>query len=195
MAKLTAEEKSRWQKELCVVQPPDKFLSRVTEMMEEVGDKELFKQGGLQFLLDASIAGYFAKGVDAETVQLIDDEWPDFRILSNGKPRNFESTEVDIRGRKRGDEYKAAPPPASEVPIGEYRGEYLDWIEKAVSAKARKNYDSTSNCSLMIYLNFQIGIVDPKEMRSECQAVTKDARNIFDEIWLLHGTTPIKIWP
>jgi len=174
--------------------PPGDMNEYVHELMNSVGSKALFNKSGTTFILEAWIAGHFANVVGATTVRLIDDQWPDFELRLNENLIRFETTEADVPGRKRGDEYRQSPQ-MMEDPVEDWiaRAEAVPGaLKTAVRKKKAKLYSKHEN--LLIYLNIGEYGIRHREIIAAFPDATKDARDIFKSVWILWKQQAFEVW-
>ena len=173
---------------------PGEMNEYVDELMNSAGSKTLFNKAGTTFILEAWIAGHFAEVVGANTVRLIDDQWPDLEVELDDQLIRFEAIEADLPDRRRGDEYKLAPQ-TSEDPVEDWiaRAEAVPGaLQTAVRKKQAKHYGKHEN--LLIYLNISEYGIRHNEIIAAFPDATRDAREIFKSVWILWGEQAFEVW-
>jgi hypothetical protein len=109
--RIPRETLEAWRAELSQWLQPDVFRSRVDELIAPLFRRGLFfRQAGLMFLRDAWIASRVSMALSSDSVRLVSAERPDFEIAHEGQIRQFEATEADMDGRRRGDEPEQLEP-------------------------------------------------------------------------------------
>lgn len=135
----------------------------VSAVNDAMGSADLFRQGGVEFLCDAWLAAEFGRHRQCSFVRLVPEreQWPDFEAKTGGDIERVECAETDIRGRRRGDEYREAPERAADGPLAIEHDPIEDWIARAdqvpaalsavIGTKIGKLY--AGRASLLVYLN------------------------------------------
>ena len=173
---------------------PGDMNEYVDELMGSVGSETLFNKPGTTFILEAWIAGHFANVVGAQTVRLIDDQWPDLEVRLDDNLIRFEAIEADVPGRKRGDEYRLSPQ-MMEDPVEDWitRAEAVPGaLQTAVRKKQAKLYSKHEN--LLIYLNIGEYGIRHREIIAAFPDATKDAKDIFESVWILWKQQAFEVW-
>jgi hypothetical protein len=93
-----------WATELSTWTPADSFRTRIDQIARSIPRSIFFRQGGLTFLREAWIASRTACALQAGSVRLVAAQRPDFEVQIGGQIEQFEATEADMDGRRRGDE-------------------------------------------------------------------------------------------
>ena len=101
-ARIPNESLAAWKTELSSWMRPSAFRDRIDEIANLTPRRTFFHQAGLTFLCDAWIASRVADAMPSDVVRLVSSERPDFEIRSNGQIQQFEATEADMDGRRRG---------------------------------------------------------------------------------------------
>lgn len=115
--------------------------------------------------------------VDEQTVS-------DFHLEFEGRKFPFQVTEVQIPGRKRGDEYKADQLPRATVESWDFGTENGPiWIRDAVRQKHDCYGGDVGNLNLLVYANFQAYEQDFEQI---CQA-SESAAAKFASVWIVNG--------
>lgn len=85
------------------------MLRRAERLMDQMGSVNLFTQSGVDFITEAWAAAKFDTLRSTQSVRLVAERerWPDFQLQAGGQKQQWEFTEADVPGRRRGDEYRA----------------------------------------------------------------------------------------
>jgi len=203
MARLTPKEIREHRMALEVWQRPEKVLRRLDEEIHSrMTGEEFFNQPGIEFLRDAWAAATFAKLRGAELVRLVpkDQRWPDFEMRLGGRVEQWEVTEADIPGRRRGAEYRYDPLIPGDRALGlDHQQNYIaraerfpEAIRRASEKKAFRNY--SARVSLLIYLNpSDFGTRHQQTVDSFAEA-TRPAKDRFKEVWILWKGQVHQVW-
>jgi len=189
MARLTKQQIGLHKEWLSNWRSPDHMLEYVDEVTNSVGSADFFTQPGLAFLRDAWAAAKLGLARKAIAVRLVVDEWPDFEIEIDKLVEQFEYTEADIPGRKRGDEYRSAsdagfPVEYDPVEDWEERARLIPQaIKNAVSKKIQKQYSKKVN--LLIYLNIDEWGIRQREIEACFDITVGIAKDSFTNVWVL----------
>ena len=141
-----------WATELSRWTPTDVFRGRIDQIAQAIPRGTFFRQGGLAFLRDAWIASRVACALPSDMVRLVSSERPDFEIQIAGQIQQFEATEADIEGRRRGDEPDDPYPRPDPVEDWRRRFEAIPTaLDRVVAKKLKKDYLPEVN--LAIYVN------------------------------------------
>jgi len=141
-----------WKNDLSEWTQPDVFRARIDQITQTIPRKIFFGQGGLAFLRDAWIASRLASALSSDLVRLISSDRPDFEIQTDERIEQFEATEADMDGRRRGDEPDDLIPRPDPVESWRERFEAIPAaIDRVVAKKLEKNYSPEIN--LAIYVN------------------------------------------
>jgi hypothetical protein len=142
-----------WKAELSQWAQPDVFRSRVDQLKVPLFRNRLFfGQAGLEFLRDAWIAGRVATALSCDAVRLLLAAQPDFEIECDGQIQQFEATEADMDGRRRGDEPEQLGPQPDPVENWRKRFEAIPAaLDRVVAKKVGNEYPPS--VSLVVYLN------------------------------------------
>jgi hypothetical protein len=142
-----------WRAELSQWAQPDVFRSRVDELkVPLLRDRLFFHQAGLEFLRDAWTAGRVATALSCDAVRLVSAPQPDFEVRCEDQIQQFEATEADMDGRRRGDEPEQPGPQYDPVENWRRRFEAIPAaLDRVVAKKVGKEYPP--NVGLVIYLN------------------------------------------
>ena len=176
-------------------QTPQHMRSVLDETRDRHGPP-VFTLSGLGFIRDAWIAAEFGEARSVEKLRLINDNWPDFELIIDGRLESFEAVEAHDPNRRRGDEYKAACGEAKNDPIEEWiaRAEQAPvWLHTACERKLAKHYDRPIN--LVIYLNLMEYDIRQKEVEACFRPATEGAKDAFETVWILWKKKAYRAWP
>ena len=197
---LTNTERDQWLTFLHAWLSPKDFREALDRLEAAQGDY-LLTDPRAGFYRDAFCAELFATLVGADLVRLVDGERPDFQISVAGSELEFEVTEADMPGRKRGQEVQERR--KRRVPGEPFVEDfsYEDWLtpeqagvalRAAADKKDRSVYDPS--WGLVILLN-------PIEFGAHQQAIeslmvgsTAAVRNRFASVWVLWKGAGYNTW-
>ncbi len=128
-------------------------------------------------------------------------EFPDFKIRFGDVVEQFEQTEADREGRRRGAEYREADRRVSSGATAGLKHYDPDEeiaaapkaIEIALRRKARKHYRPRPN--LLVYVNFPTDNGKPLLKPRQAAQLVESFRETFLSIWLLWGENAVRCWP
>jgi hypothetical protein len=144
-----------WANELSAWTPTDVFRARIDQMAQTIPRRTFFRQAGLTFLREAWIASRTAYALSSDVVRLVSFQRPDFETQTNGQIQQFEATEADIEGRRRGDEPDDPFPRMDPVEDWRRRFESIPAaLDRVVAKKLRKQY--LPEVDLVIYVNLSL---------------------------------------
>jgi hypothetical protein len=187
---------------------PEALLKDVLAQMHaipgHVPGNLLFNKPALKPIREAYAAAKFAmirgQGRTCE-VRLVDPaaEFPDFIIrLDGGAPEQFEQTEADREGRRRGDEYREDDQRVASGATATL--EHYDpdaemasapkAISMALGSKARKHYQPRPH--LLVYVNFPTDNGRPPMKDLQAVQLVEPYRASFLSIWLLWGDNAVR---
>jgi hypothetical protein len=142
---------------------------------------------------DAWIASRVARALSSDMVRLVSAERPDFEIQIDGKIEQFEATEADMKGRRRGDE-----PDDLELrpdPVENWRRRFEaipEALDRVVAKKLKKDYLPEVN--LAIYVNLGCYGAYIREGLPIIRDHTAPARTKFKRIFVLWEGCLYKFW-
>ena len=129
-------------------------------------------------------------------VQLVEDDFPDFRLRFGDSVEEFEATLANDPKRRLGDEYKEG----RCRPRSDNLEDFIDgskkagaWIKEAAERKAAKDYEKRVN--LVIYLNLATYGVRQREVVASFRPVAAAAKNAFETVWILSEQRVDKVCP
>jgi hypothetical protein len=179
--------------ELLDWRPPSAFRSRVEEIVRPLPRRIFFGQAGLAFLRDAWIAGRFADVLSSHMVRLIPDERPDFEIQTAGQIQQFEVTEADMDGRRRGDEPDGPEIEADPVENWRKRFEAIPAaLDRVVKKKLLKDYPP--EVGLVIYVNLGCYGAYVSEGLPILRDGTRPAKEKFKVVFVMWEGTLYRFW-
>jgi hypothetical protein len=165
---LSDQEISNYKATLSQWMSPQDMEAKLNKIFLSVTKGDQFINPKLGFYIDARTACNLAFQMNAKSVRLIPQAFPDFELtlVENGVDivRQFEAVEADQHGRKRGDEYRAiSDSEISEVQIEEAflitedalssnEEEVIEALQRVCKKKSEKNYPPDTR--LVIHVNF-----------------------------------------
>lgn len=182
-----------WRAELTDWTSPGAFRNRVDEIVRPLPRRIFFGQAGLAFLRDAWIAGRFADALSSNMVRLFPGERPDFEIQAAGRIQQFEVTEADMDGRRRGDE-----PDSDELefdPVENWRNRFEAIpaaLDRVVRKKLLKGY--SPDVGLVIYVNLGCYGAYVSEGLPILRDKTRVAKEKFKVIFVMWEGILYKFW-
>jgi hypothetical protein len=182
-----------WTTELSEWTSTDVFRARIDRIAQSVPRSTFFSQGGLTFLRDAWIASRVACALPSDRVRLVASQRPDFEIRIDGQIQQFEATEADIDGRRRGDE--PDDPYLQPDPVENWRRRFEAIpaaLDRVVAKKLKKDYPPEVN--LAIYVNLGCYGAYVKEGLPILRDHTALARNKFKRVFALWEGSLYKFW-
>jgi len=152
--------------DLAVSYAPQDFWNKVDALAAKVTHEELFTSPKLGFLRDAMIIAECAIHLTNATAA---------RLASK-----IEATEVDIEGRRRGDEYRAGVAVTDKQKTVKSAAAELD---RVIGQKIDKNYSRKP--TLVVYLNLDQENADESEIIKIFDETKKKHSAFFDGIKIL----------
>ena len=182
-----------WTSELSEWTPTDVFRAHIDQIAQAIPRNTFFRQGGLAFLRDAWIASRVAWALPSDMVRLVSSERPDFEIQIGGQIEQFEATEADIEGRRRGDEPDDPYPQPDPVENWRRRFEAIpEALDRVVAKKLKKDYLPEVN--LAIYVNLGCYGAYVNEGLPILRDHTAPARTKFKRVFVLWEGCLYKFW-
>lgn len=183
-----------WKAELSEWMAPSTFADRVDAMIHPLPRRIFFGQGGLAFLRDAWIASKVAIALSSRLVRLVPHERPDFEVQTEmSMIQQFEVTEADIDGRRRGAEVDV--PSLETDPVENWRRRFEAIpaaLDRVVTKKVAKDY--SSDVSLVIYLNLSCYGAYTAEGLPIISDSTSAAREKFRSVLVMWEGILYKLW-
>jgi len=108
----------------------------------------------------------------------------DFYLKVGGENHPFQITEVQVPGRRRGDEYKNEEPKGATLEnwdLGTEQGPV--WVRESIQKKFNRYGGKVSELNLLVYANFVAYEHDYERM---CRG-TSDLASKFASVWLING--------
>lgn len=164
---------------------PEALITVTDQLNVLLGDAVMSRSG--KIFREAFIASRFARRRGASKVRLIleDDSitTPDFEIDVGGRILRFETTEADIPGRRRQDEYRR--PRKVEPVIFTNLDIMTERMRELAAAKAAKGY---ADCyGLVIYVNPPAFFFNPEMRWDNLLRGGEPAAAAFREVWAFRG--------
>lgn len=194
MAYLTRKQISDLTERLQCWNSPAAVDGILAEARKHLGPECFFRQAGLMFLRDAWIGARFGAARKALEVRLVPDEWPDFELRFSSSTEQFEATEADHPGRRRGLEYSEAEG-LIHYPEEDWQKAANDasrWLSLACRRKIEKAY--SSKVGLVIYLNLMEFGTHRTTVESSIPAATSCAKASFNSVWVLWQNRIYRAW-
>ncbi|MBR1198979.1 hypothetical protein JQ634_28410 [Bradyrhizobium sp. AUGA SZCCT0240] len=182
-----------WKTELSEWAASEVFRTRIDQIARSIPRGTFFRQGGLAFLRDAWIASRVACALQSDMVRLVTSPRPDFEIQVDGQTLQFEATEADMEGRRRGDEPDDPHPRMDPVENWRRRFEAIPAaLDRVVSRKLKKEYPP--GVSLAIYVNLGCYGAFIEEGLPILRDHTAAARAKFKSVFVLWEGYLYKLW-
>lgn len=183
-----------WKAELSEWMVPGAFRSRVDAIIRPLPRHIFFRQGGLAFLRDAWIAGKVANALSSRLVRLVPHARPDFEVQKDREmSEQFEVTEADMDGRRRGDEIDLHALEPDPVENWQRRFEAIPAaLNRVVAKKVSKDYPP--GVSLVIYLNLGCYGAYTAEGLPIISESTSAARAKFRSVFVMWEGVLYKFW-
>jgi hypothetical protein len=169
--------------DLAVSYAPQDFWNKVDALAAKVTHEELFTSPKLGFLRDAMIIAECAIHLTNATAARLASKrqtYPDGFVDADGKTLWIEATEVDIEGRRRGDEYRAGVAVTDKQKTVKSAAAELD---RVIGQKIDKNYSRKP--TLVVYLNLDQENADESEIIKIFDETKKKHSAFFDGIKIL----------
>lgn len=182
-----------WRAELSNWNPVDAFCRRVDEIVRPLPRPIFFGQAGLAFLRDAWIAGRVGTALSSDLIRLSPTERPDFELQMNGLIQQFEATEADRDGRRRGEERDC--PELQPDPVEQWRERFEAIpaaLDRVVTKKVAKPYPA--GVGLVIYLNLGCYGAYLDEGLPIIQSGTAPAKDKFSVVLVMWEGAVYKLW-
>lgn len=166
-------------------QTPDAMIAIADKLGAALGEDAMFRRG--RTFREAFIAGRFARRRGAQRVRLLREDGrtntPDFEVEMDGRTLRFETTEADIPGRRRQDEYRQ--PRKVEPMIFTNLDVMVEQMRKLAAAKAAKAYDDCHG--LVIWVNPPAFSFNPQMRWDSLIRGGEPAARSFAEVWAMRG--------
>lgn len=182
--------------------PTAHFQQAVDFRCAAIDSADYFCSTANQWLRDAYLAARFASYSRARTVRLVPRpaRYPDFEVqFPNGKIMRVEATEVDLPGRRRGDEYRNQKRAACSLmhdPDSSWerrRDAIIPGIKGAVERKSKKDYPPGT--SLMLYVNLGTYGAWQADIERQFSTCADFGSSPFTSVWALWGGRLYRCWP
>jgi hypothetical protein len=157
----------------------------IAELGDTLGDHAMMRIG--RDFREGFIAQRFAKRRAAKAFRLLAPEpgtaTPDFELDLAGRMRRYESTEADIPGRRRSDEYRI--PRRAEPMVFTDLDTMVERMRELSAEKAKKSYEMCHG--LVIWVNPPAFSFQPALRWDALVRGGKPAAGAFEEVWALRG--------
>lgn len=168
----------------------DELYAKFKSIHDAVPSKEFFNNPVHKKTQELYCAAKFAKALSEVwecwvLVSDIDEQTDaDFYLDINGQHFPFQITEVQMPGRRRGDEYKQESS-CSSTPESWDCGTALGpiWIRDAVQKKCDRYGGKVADLHLLVYSNFQAYEQDFNQIR----LATEEVASKFASVWVVNG--------
>jgi hypothetical protein len=170
---------------------PAELMQEFQRQRAEMTGAQFFRQTGLQRMREMWCAARLAGGLEhhfgpcSVLIDDVDDQRSgDFSIsFDGGHTHKFEQTEIQKKGRRRGDEYRELEPGSMWLePLVETE-EAMEQIQRGIEAKAQKLYSDQSALQLLVYVNLSTQDLDAAKIHQRCAR----ACDGFAGVWLMTG--------
>ncbi|MBR0818273.1 hypothetical protein [Bradyrhizobium liaoningense] len=193
LTRLPKDTLNAWKTDLSEWTLPGVFRARIDQITQAIPRRIFFGQGGLAFLRDAWIASRLVSALPSDMVRLVSSDRPDFEIQTNERIEQFEATEADMEGRRRGDEPDDLLPRPDPVENWRARFEAIPAaIDRVVAKKLKKNY--SPEVSLAIYVNLGCYGAYVEEGLPILRDHTAPAKTNFKRVFVLWEGCLYKLW-
>lgn len=142
---------------------PDVLLTKYRSIRTSVPVDVFYTKPKFRKAMELWCAAQFARGYDQNvgrcTVLIPEGKkelYFDFRLEVGQQNRDFQLTEVQAAGRRRGDEYRKGSPESRATVADWDRGERLggEWLAQAIKRKHEHYGGDVANLDLLVYVNF-----------------------------------------
>ncbi|RZN35605.1 hypothetical protein [Bradyrhizobium sp. Leo121] len=182
-----------WEAELANWMQPPEYRHRLDEILRSIPRSIFFRQAGLTFLRDAWIASRVADALSSDAVRLVSADRPDFEVQTKGQIDQFEATEADMDGRRRGDEPNGSA--IRQDPVEDWRKRFEAIpaaLDRVISKKLSKEYRPDTNQVIYINLGCYGAYVD--EGLPILRKGTFPAKDAFRHLFVLWEGTLYRFW-
>lgn len=171
---------------------PDKLLAKYYSIRSQVPTDVFYSSPKYRKTMELWCAAQFGRGYatniapcsilihegDAQT-------YFDFQLEIDTRKLDFQLTEVQLAGRRRGDEYRKGGPSGYTTVDDWDKGEKFggEWISSAIKKKWFKYGGDVSELNLLVYVNYA-AVEHPYQKL--CEQVAGNAVP-FRSVWLLNG--------
>jgi hypothetical protein len=170
---------------------PDELLAKYRAVLEGVTTREFFNRPKHKKTQEIWCAAHFGRhyehGIGPCHILIEDhDEQTDadFEFEAAGGMHPFQITEVQVPGRRRGDEYKREPSTTTKIEDwSEGTENGPRWIRDGIEKKLQHYGGRVSHLNLLVYLNFPAYEQQFVDIRGACE----DVASPFASVWLLNG--------
>ena len=169
---------------------PDELYAKFRDAHDAITSREFFNSPVHKKTQEIYCAARFAQALSQirdcwVLISDVDEQTDaDFYLEVTCQVFPFQITEVQMPGRKRGDEYKQDKLPLSTLESWDSGSEQgAIWIRDAVQKKHDRYGGDVAKLNLLVYANFQAYEYDFEEI---CR-VSNDAASKFASVWVLSG--------
>lgn len=195
MARLQPDQLEEHRAWLSQWRHPDAVQMYVDQVNVWMGATDFFTQPGINFLREMHTMSRFALAQSYSQVRLSPIEPPDAQAMASGVILDFEITEADLDGRRRGWEYQQAEALTAPFETLIEDDPYEDWIadmtaipgalRRVVEGKCRKAYGPETR--LLIELNIPSRSLPRDPITEGFADSTSAARGILHSVFVLWG--------
>lgn len=188
MARYSADEIKALRQTLTDWHTPECVARIVADANRHLGSSDFFNQPGLQFLREMWVGAELAAARKLPRLRLHQSphEPPDFVVDTGSAEEEFEVTEADDPGRRRGDEYRS-----TEFAIEHHSEEDetrlllsgADWISRAYSRKLEKGCFQSFH--LVVYVPQSLLWTKPPLVHSFIRAKLPKGAGHFKSLWVI----------
>lgn len=178
---------------------PDELLAKYRAARGSISAEDFFSKPAYKKIQELWCAAHFSMAYSAFIqecwVHIADRDLQtdtDFELEVRGVLHPFQITEVQLPGRRRGDEYRGKAPPAWEqedYSEGSEKG--ASWVRAGIDKKFSGYGGSVTHLNLLVYLNFPAWDQQFHDMRD----ATGDVARKFASVWLLNGNALCTVAP
>ena len=169
---------------------PDELYAKFRDAHDDATAREFFNSPAHKKTQELYCAARFAQALSRVRdcwvlVSDVDEQTDaDFYLEVAGQSFPFQITEVQMPGRRRGDEYKQDKFPHSTLESWDTGTEQgAIWIRDAVQKKHDRYGGNVAELNLLVYANFQAYEHDFEEI---CN-ISKDVASKFASVWVVNG--------
>jgi hypothetical protein len=182
-----------WRAELEQWTVASAFRDRVDAILQPIPRLTFFSQAGLAFLRDAWIASRVASALQSNLVRLFAGQRPDFEIRTAGCIQQFEATEADVDGRRRGAEPDVVHLEPDPVENWRKRFEAIPAaLDRVIAKKLAKDYQP--DVRLVVYVNLGCYGAYLDEGLPILRAGTSIAKDKFKAVFVMWEGSLYKLW-
>jgi hypothetical protein len=170
---------------------PDELYEKFRYAHDAVTPREFFNRPGHKKTQELWCAARFAQALSSYVAPcsvLVSDKDEqtdaDFHLEASGGSFPFQITEVQVPGRRRGDEYKKQQSTGATLEDWDSSTEQgPGWVRDAIQKKSDRYGGDVSRLNLLVYANFPSYEHDYEKLRS----ISANAASKFASVWVLNG--------